>query len=82
MSGAPAGSYPRPGAEGRSPEEIRSDIVAQRAELASSVDALRGRVNELTDWRAQVRAHKNELVAGAAVVGLVVGGFLALRRRR
>lgn len=70
------------GAPGRSPAEIRRDIEAQRHELGSSVAALRGRVTELTDWRRQVREHKNELVIAAAAVGFVVGGFLALRRRR
>lgn len=83
MSGLQAGGgHPRPGAPGRSPEQIRSDIAAQRAELASSVEALRGRVTELTDWRAQVREHRTELITGAAVLGLVVGGLIALRRRR
>lgn len=70
------------GAPGRSPAEIRRDIETQRNELGQSVSALRGRVTELTDWRRQVREHKNELVVGAAVVGFVVGGLLALRRRR
>jgi hypothetical protein len=39
-------------------------------------------VGELTDWRRQVREHRQELIVGAAVVGFAVGGFLALRRRR
>ena len=65
----------------RSSTEIRSDIEAARVELGQAVETLRGRVNELTDWRRQVREHQRELVIGAAVVGFVVGGFLALRRR-
>lgn len=68
-----------PGA--RSAEEIRRDIQVQRQELAGSVDALRGRVSELTNWRRQVQEHKRELAIGAAVVGFAVGGWLALRRR-
>jgi hypothetical protein len=39
-------------------------------------------MGELTDWRRQVREHRTELIAGAAIAGFVVGGFLALRRRR
>jgi hypothetical protein len=70
------------GAPGRSSAEIRRDIEAQREQLGRSVEALRGRVNELTDWRRQVREHRQELVIGAAVVGFAVGGLLALRRRR
>lgn len=68
-----------PGA--RSASEIRSDIQLQRQELAGSVDALRGRVGELTNWRRQVREHRREIAVGAAVVGFAIGGWLALRRR-
>ena len=46
------------------------------------MELLRRRFGELTDWRRQVREHRSELIAGAAVAGFVVGGFLALRRRR
>lgn len=68
------------GAPGRSAAEIRRDIEIQRQQLGSSVEALRGRVTELTDWRRQVREHKRELVIGAAVVGFAVG-LMAFRRR-
>jgi len=70
---------PAPGA--RNAEQIRSDIQRQREELGHSVEALRGRVTELTDWRRHVREHKRELAIGAAVVGFAVGGLMALRRR-
>jgi hypothetical protein len=69
------------GAPGRSAAEIRRDIDLQRQDLGRSVEALRGRVAELTDWRRQVREHRRELVIGAAVVGFAIGGLLALRRR-
>jgi len=80
-------SHPEPirastaGAPGRTAAEIRRDIDLQRRDLGRSVEALRGRVTELTDWRRQVREHRRELVIGAAVVGFAVGGLLALRRR-
>jgi hypothetical protein len=64
----------------RSAAEIRSSIEANRMELASSIERLRGEVAQLTDWRAQVQRHRTQLIAGAAVVGLVVG-LRALRRR-
>ena len=70
------------GAPGRSSAEIRRDIETQREQLGKSVEALRSRVTELTDWRRQVREHRQELIAGAAIVGFAVGGLLALRRRR
>lgn len=72
----------RAGAPGRTPAQIRADIERQREELSRSVELLRHRVGELTDWRRQVREHRRELVVGAAVVGFAVGGLLALRRRR
>jgi hypothetical protein len=72
----------RAGTPGRTSAEIRADIEAQRQELSHSVELLRTRVGELTDWRRQVREHRRELVIGAAVVGFAVGGLLALRRNR
>ena len=69
------------GAPGRSTEQIRRDIESERVALGRSVEALRGRVAELTDWRRQVREHRRELIVGAAVVGFAVGGLIALRRR-
>lgn len=81
-SDAPQSITPRPGAPGRSAEEIRRDIDAQQAELATSVQALRSRVNELTDWRQQLSDHREQLIKGAAIAGFVIGGLVALRRRR
>lgn len=66
----------------RSPAEIRSSIEANRMELAASVERLRGEVARATDWRAHVERHRSELMAGAAVVGFVIGVRLLRRRRR
>jgi hypothetical protein len=73
-------SPPPPGT--RSAEQIRQDIVQQRRELSRSVDALRHRWIQATDVKRQIREHQTELAVGAAVVGFVVGGLIALRRRR
>lgn len=70
------------GAPGRSPAEIRRDIDLRRRQLGSSVEALRGRVNELTDWRRQVEDHKQQLIVGAAAAGFLIGARAMLRRRR
>jgi hypothetical protein len=74
-------SVPPPGS--RSPDQIRDDIVRRRTQLGHSVDSLRGRVNELTDWRGQVRKHRTELLVGAAAVGLLAGGaaYMSWRSR-
>jgi hypothetical protein len=61
----------------RTPEEIRAAIEANRAELAIAVDTLRGEVVKATDWRAQLKAHKRDVIIGAAVAGFVVGGGIA-----
>jgi len=70
------------GAPGRSPAEIRRDIELKRHQLGSSVEALRGRVNELTDWRRQAEEHKQQLIMGAAAVGFFIGVRTMMRRRR
>ncbi|HEU4738834.1 MAG TPA: DUF3618 domain-containing protein [Solirubrobacterales bacterium] len=70
------------GAPGRSPAEIRRDIEAKRLQLGSSVEALRLRVNELTDWRRQAEEHKQQLIVGAAVVGFAIGVRAMMRRRK
>ena len=70
------------GMPGRSATQIRRDIDVQRQDLGRSVEALRVRVAELTDWRRQAREHRRELMIGAAAVGFAVGGLLMLRRRR
>jgi hypothetical protein len=71
----------------RSPEEIRRSIEANRADLAVSLDRLRGEVAEVTDWRKQIRRHQKQVLVGAAVAGFVIGGGIAgvtgiFRRRR
>ena len=83
-SNGPGSGAPRPGASGRSSAEIRRDIDLQQAQLAESVVALRTKVNELTDWRAQISEHREQLIRGAAVAGFVVGSVIAIRafRRR
>ncbi len=65
----------------RTAAEIRRDIDLQRNQVGTSVEALRGRVTELTDWRRQVREHRSELIVGAAVIGFALGGLAMLRRR-
>ena len=70
------------GRPGRSAAEIRRDIDLQRRDLGSSVELLRGRVTELTDWRRQVAEHRSQLIVGAAVAGFALGGLMMLRRRR
>jgi len=66
----------------RSSTEIRSSIESSRAELAVSLERLRGEVTRVTDWRSQIANHQREVLVGTAVAGLVIGGLLRRRRRR
>jgi hypothetical protein len=66
----------------RSATEIRDSIEANRNELAVSLDRLRGEVAYLADWRGHLRRHQREVLIGAAVVGLAIGGRMLFRRRR
>jgi hypothetical protein len=66
----------------RSSAEIRSSIESNRMELAVSLDRLRGEVAHITDWRGHVERHREQLTAGAAVVGLALGVRMLRRRRR
>ena len=70
------------GRPGRSSAEIRRDIDLQRQQLGTSVEALRSKVAELSDWRRQAREHQRELIIGAAAVGFLVGARAMLKRRR
>jgi hypothetical protein len=72
----------------RTPEEIRASIEQNRAELAVSLEKLRGEVVELTNWRKQIAIRQPQMMVGAAVAGFVIGGGVAalgslvFRRRR
>lgn len=71
----------------RSPEEIRRSLESTREDLEYSLVDLRGKVNELTNWRRQLRENKQAVMVGAAVAGFVIGGGVAatiglFRRRR
>ena len=86
MEGQPLMSTPAPG---RSPDQIRNSIEETRRDLAFSVNDLRTKVDEITDWRRQLAENRDAAMAGAAVAGFVIGGGVAAtfslltgRRRR
>ena len=73
----------------QNPEMIRASIEETRRELAFSVNDLRSKVAELTDWRRQLAENRGSALVGAAVAGFVIGGGVAAtfsllsgRRRR
>lgn len=61
----------------RTPAQIRASMESNRAELAHSLERLRGEVAEITDWRKQLVEHQQQVLIGAAVVGFVLGGGVA-----
>ena len=61
----------------RTPEEIRASIEQNRQELGTSLEKLRGEVVRITDWRAQLRRHRTQVLIGAGVAGFIVGGGIA-----
>jgi hypothetical protein len=65
------------GAPTRSPETIRASIEETRRELTFSVEDLRSKVAEVTDWRSQLRKNRRNALIGAAVAGFVIGGGVA-----
>ena len=64
-------------ARGQSPEMIRASIEETRRELTFSVNDLRSKVNEITNWRGQVVRNRKAALIGAAVAGFVIGGGVA-----
>ncbi len=61
----------------RSPEMIRASIEETRHELAFSVNDLRSKVAEVTNWRGQLIKNRKQALIGAAVAGFVIGGGVA-----
>ncbi len=72
----------------RSPEMIKASIEETRRELAFSVNDLRSKMTEITDWRGQLVRNRQAALVSAAVAGFVIGGGVAAtlsvftRRRR
>jgi hypothetical protein len=64
-------------ARGRTPEMIRAEIEETRHELAFSVNDLRSKMSELTNWRGQLVRNRRTALIGAAVAGFVIGGGVA-----
>jgi hypothetical protein len=64
-------------ARSRSPEMIRASIEETRHELAFSVNDLRSKVAEITNWRGQLVKNPKTALIGAAVAGFVIGGGVA-----
>jgi hypothetical protein len=68
-------------AAARTPEQIRSELDAERAELAEAVDQLRGELGEAANITGKLKS-KLPVVAGAAAsVGFVLAGGVGATMR-
>lgn len=57
----------------KSPAQVRAEIERTRAQLASSVAALRQEVAVRTDWRIWVQRHPVACLSAAFAVGFLIG---------
>jgi shikimate kinase len=68
-------------ANGRTPEQVRRDIEAERQQLAGAVEHLRDELGEATDISARLKS-KLPIVAGAAAsAGFVLAGGVGATMR-
>ena len=70
-----------PDRNGRTPEEVRRDIEAERERLASAVEELREEVGEVTDLTGKLRSKLPVVAVGAAGVGFVLAGGIGATAR-
>jgi hypothetical protein len=61
-------------APARTPEQIRGELSAEREQLASAVEELRGELGEVTDITGKLKSKLPIVAAGAATVGFVLAG--------
>jgi hypothetical protein len=66
---------------GRSAEDVRRDIAAERDQLASAVDDLRSGLGEATDVGGKLRANLPVAAAGAMSAGFVLAGGVGATMR-
>jgi hypothetical protein len=66
---------------GRSMEQVRREIEAERDQLAETVDSLRSEIGEATNVGAKLKAKLPAVAAGALGVGFVVAGGIGATMR-
>ena len=66
---------------GRTAEEVRRDIEAERERLASAVEELREEVGEATDVAGKLRANLPVVAVGAIGAGFLLAGGIGATAR-
>jgi hypothetical protein len=68
-------------AAARTPEQIRSDLDVERAELAEAVDQLRGELGAAANITAKLKANLPIAAGAAASMGFVLAGGVGATMR-
>lgn len=66
---------------GRTPEQVRGDIEAEREQLAGAVENLRGGLAHATDVVGRLRSHLPLVAAGALGAGFFAAGGIGATMR-
>jgi len=66
---------------GRTTTEVRRDIEAEREQLATAVEDLRGGLAEITDIGARLRSNLPVVAAGALGAGFFLSGGIGATMR-
>jgi hypothetical protein len=65
----------------RTPEQIRTDIAAEREQLAGAVEHLRDSLGQATNISGKLKAKLPVVAAGAASAGFVLAGGVGATMR-
>jgi hypothetical protein len=66
---------------GRTADQVRRDIEAERDQLADAVEDLRGGIEEITDIGARLRANLPVVAVGAVGAGFLLAGGIGATMR-
>ncbi len=69
------------GPDGRTPEQVRREIEAEREQLAQAVEELRSGLGEAADIGGKLRARLPVAAAGALGVGFFLAGGIGATMR-
>jgi hypothetical protein len=70
-----------PTTNGRTPEQVRLEIEAEREQLATAVENLRDELGEATDITGKLRSKLPVVAVGAASAGFVLAGGVGATMR-
>ena len=66
---------------GRTPEQVRTEIEREREQLADAVDSLRAGIADVTNVGDRLRTRLPVFAAGAAAAGFVLAGGIGATAR-